>query len=434
MRTGEEIELKGHIERLQQFRRHALIWVRVLEKGKRSVYQTVLDGQITDLHRETYIGIKGVVHPLPEGKTYEYPFEIKIKELKIIAPSDPEFASKVPQEAKLSRKLQQKHIWLRSKEFSDVTKFRTFFVRAIRKWCEKTGTVEIFPPSFVGSQCEGGATLFSLDYPKRDEGETTVYLTQSSQFYLEMAVPAHGDVFCIAPSFRKERSKTRRHLTEFLHFEVEWKDIMSLEHFIEKLREMLVEVFSALIRVCEKDGCLVDYPQLVQQRQMCQEAIQMTHQEAIQWCQDHEIWKDPVHKIPFSSTDDIPEAQEREMIDRIGKVVFLTRFHASFKSFYMKRDPEDPERVWGVDVEFPGVGECVGSGVRESDLGKLVESLKKEGLKEEDYKEYLDLRRWGFSQTGGFGMGVDRMLTWILGKKTIREVVTFPRAPGLIFP
>jgi asparaginyl-tRNA synthetase len=176
------------------------------------------------------------------------------------------------------------------------------------------------------------------------------------------------------------------------------------------------------------------YQRVLKLREMCDDIVVLDHKDAIAECVKREIYKDPEQKIHFDERDDIPEAQERALIDAMGKIVFLVRFPHEFKSFYMARDPEDDTRVLGCDVEVPGVGEVVGSGVREKDFDTLQMRLKESGLKPEDYSEYLDLRKYGACQTSGMGLGVDRMLVWLLGVESIRDVVTFPRFPGYLRP
>ena len=167
---------------------------------------------------------------------------------------------------------------------------------------------------------------------------------------------------------------------------------------------------------------------------MTHDIVVIEHKDAIKMCRELGIYKDEETKEHFGDRDDIPEAQERKLIDHIGKIVFLTKFPKEFKSFYMGEDPEDSSRVLGCDVEVPGVGEVVGSGVREHDYDRLRQRLLESKLKPEDYSEYLDLRKYGFCRTSGMGLGVGRLLTWLLGAYSIRDVTAFPRFPGYLRP
>ncbi|HMP28040.1 MAG TPA: hypothetical protein PKD85_00485, partial [Saprospiraceae bacterium] len=221
--------------------------------------------------------------------------------------------------------------------------------------------------------------------------------------------------------------------TEFLHAECEWKDILNFNQHLDKLRTLLTETitnFSVIAHRELKQLGLLD--RVIDLSKM--EIIEMTHAQAIKECCDRNIYKDDATKEHFGPRDDIPEMQERQLIDQIGKIVFLTKFPAEFKSFYMARDPEDPSLVLGCDVEVPGVGEVIGSGVRVYEENELRKYLIENNLKEEEYREYIDLRKYGNARTSGMGLGVDRFLTWLLGKDSIRDIVTFPRYPGRLTP
>ena len=210
---------------------------------------------------------------------------------------------------------------------------------------------------------------------------------------------------------------------------------MKFDDHLEKLKTLLQDTLKFLYQ---------DYEHLLVQLQLkerIEELIKMTedivildHKEAIKLCKEYEIYKDEETKTFFGERDDIPEAQERKLIDKIDKIVFLVRFPLEFKSFYMQKDPEDLTRVLGCDVEVPTVGEIIGSGVRCTDEKELVERLKSQDLKVSEYQEYIDMRKYGAGHTSGMGLGVDRFLTWIMQKKSIKEVVTFPRYPGHLFP
>ena len=231
---------------------------------------------------------------------------------------------------------------------------------------------------------------------------------------------------------------TRRHLTEFLHAEAEWSGIFTFEDHLTKLKLMLGGILARFIMYCEKQGDLLKQLGVKERVDklllMTKEIVMLPHREAIRYCRDHEIYKDPETKTHFDDCDDIPEAQERQMIDQMGKIVFLCKFPTEQKSFYCLPDPVDPSVSWACDVEVPGVGEIIGSSVRIGDTEMLLKRMKEQGLKPEDYREYLDLRKYGHGHTSGMGLGVDRMLTWILDLHSIREIVTFPRYPGRLTP
>lgn len=434
LHVGEKVKVRAWVHNIRTFPKHSFIIIRdgVFDKSKVQIYakKNLLPENLTV---ESYISVIGTVQELPEGKYSYQPFEIFADQIEVLSLAQGDFSSKCPDNAGVEIQLSLRHLYLRSDRFAAITKLRSLFLRAIRSYFDDSGCTEIVPPCFVGNQCEGGATLFKLDHVGQP-----AYLTQSSQFYLEYAVPAVGDCYCIYPSFRAENSQTRRHLTEFLHAEAEWRDVLTMADHVKKLRDMMIGILVNFLQLDEDQGRLLKQLgrlyEVEKLLEMVKEGIVMTHKEAIEYCREHNIYKDEESKSHFYLIDDIPEAQERKMIDQIGKVVFLVRFPAHFKSFYMKSCEDDPTYVEGCDVEVPGVGEIIGSGIRVSDPDELIERIKQKGLKEDEYTEYIDMRRYGHGQTSGMGMGVDRMLTWLLGAFSIRDVVTFPRYPGRLTP
>lgn len=431
-----EATVRGWVETLRVQPKHSFIILRdgVGKERHLQVYVPVsLSFVVKDLPIETYVEIKGTVRELPAKNTSFRPFELEASSIEVLGFSHSDFPSRCPPGAGVDIKLDERHLHIRDCKFGLITKLRAVLVKALREHFEETNCTEIFPPSFVGNQCEGGSTLFKVDYPAKERGDIPAYLTQSSQFYLEYVLPGIGDCYCIAPSFRAERSHTRRHLTEFLHAESEWSGILTLDDHLNKLKELLYGTVSKFLEYGRKFLDELDLTSRVEDLlQKCNDIVIMSHREAIDYCREHEIYKDEGTKTFFTYDEDIPEMQERQMIDRIGKIVFLVRFPKDFKSFYFETFEDGT--VLGCDVEAPGVGEIVGSGVRLHDYDALKNAIIENGLKVEDYREYLDLRKYGSGRTSGMGLGVDRCLTWLLGTFSIRDVVTFPRVPGRLFP
>ena len=429
---GQKITVLGYA---QTVRRQTKKLCFVELKYGSDLIQVVIDDPklTTGLTVQSYLKVVGTVVTTLKRSP---PVEIQCTDFTILSRADPSYASECPSDAGPDIKLEKRHLYLRDPHFALITTVRAQLIEAIRKYFKKSKCLEIIPPSFTGVQCEGGASLFHVEHPsKSTDKPMTAYLTQSSQFALEMALPGVGDCYCIAPSFRAEHSHTRRHLTEFLHAEAEWGGILTFDDHIKKLRDLLQGIVTFFLKIA-KDTLkeLEVYDRVVGLLELTKDIMILTHKDAIVQLKEHEIYKDEETKTLFDERDDIPEAQERELIDKIGKIVFLVKFPEEFKSFYMALDPDDPTRVLGCDVEVPGVGEIIGSGVREGHYERLHARLLKSGLKPDDYKEYLDLRKFGFGFTSGMGLGVDRMLTWLLGVHSIREVVTFPRFPGYLRP
>jgi asparaginyl-tRNA synthetase len=447
-------EIVGWLEKITPFKSHAFLVIRDGAGLKHRIQVVCSLALIEDLTVESYVSLTGKCAKLPPKATSFHPFEFHATSLTILGKALPDYHTKCPHTAGPELKIAERHFHLRDPEFALLTKIRAQLLASFRDTFEDMGMTEITPPSFVGVECEGGSTLFHLKHPG-DSGqpEMDVYLTQSSQFYLEYALPGVGDCYCIAGSYRAEKSRTRRHLTEFTHAEYECHGIMSLEDHTTKLQTMLTGVLTHLLR--RAGDLLAAYSKIRTERddrdpdekrtkpidlvqrlktliEMTKSILHLKHQDAIELLKKYQIFKDDGSE--YGPRDDIPEAAERKLIDKLGVIVFLTHFPMETKSFYMKADPSDPSRAWGVDVEVPGVGEVVGSGVRESDYLTLIKQMKLQGLKEEDYREYLDQRKYGFGMTSGMGLGVDRFLCWILDLFSIRQAVTFPRYPGCVRP
>jgi asparaginyl-tRNA synthetase len=383
---------------------------------------------------ESFIELDGVKRDLPEGKYSTQDYEFDTQKITVLSISEPDVHAKCPKDASIDVQLRERHFYFRQEHMISIIKLSDLLCQSFRAYFSKQQMTELDVPMFTGVECEGGATLFKLQHPgKTSEQDTDAFLTQSSQFALELALPGIGDCYCIAKSFRAERSHTRRHLTEFTHVETEWGCILDFQDHVDKLQQMLVGVISEFLVIAKKELVKIyKYERVQSLLRMCEDVLILTHREAIEKCRELGIKKDD--GSDFGDRDDIPESQERKLIDTIGRIVFLTKFPQEFKSFYMALDKEDPSYVLGCDVEVPGVGEIIGSGVRESDYGRLLDRLVSQGLEPDDYREYLDLRKSGFCMTSGMGLGLGRMLCWFLEEDSIRSVVPFPRYPGYLRP
>jgi asparaginyl-tRNA synthetase len=380
------------------------------------------------------VSVVGKKTALPKGVYSSQDFEITDAKVEVLSKGDPAAISMCPPDAASDVRLERRLYYFRDAEFTEVLRLSDLLCQSFRKYFQETKCVEVLPPSFTGVECEGGATLFKLDHPgKTSDKSMPAYLTQSSQFALEYLVPGLGDCYCIAPSYRAENSHTRRHLTEFTHVEAEWGGIRKFEDHIAKLKTMLTRVLEIFLELGRKSlETLGKYDRVKELLIKVENAIVLTHYEAIKKCR--ELGIDGPDGAPFGDRDDIPEMQERKLIDTLDKVVFLVKFPKEFKSFYMGLDPVDDSYVLGCDVEVPGVGEIIGSGVREADYERLIERLTECKLKSTDYLDYLELRKSGYCQTSGMGLGLGRMLCWLLDKQSIRDVVAFPRFPGYLMP
>ena len=310
--------------------------------------------------------------------------------------------------------LSHRHLWLRSRRQWAILRIRDAVISALRRFFDQRGFVCLDTPMFTPSACEGTSTLFQVDYFDR-----SAFLTQSGQLYAEAGCMAFGKVYCFGPTFRAEKSKTRRHLTEFwmLEPEVAYAD---LEDILELAEDMLVHVVQEVLerRAHELEVLERDVSKLA--------AIQkpfprVTYDEAAEILRDHP-------DSSFTYGDDLGAPEETILSRRFDRPVLITHYPAAIKAFYMKRDPERPELALCVDVLGPeGVGELIGGSQREDDLEVLVERLREHGLPEEAFQWYLDLRRFGSVPHSGFGLGLERCVGWIAGVEHIRECIPFPR-------
>lgn len=309
--------------------------------------------------------------------------------------------------------LDVRHLWLRSRKMQAVLKIRHTVFGALHEYFRKNGFYEVQTPMFITAAVEGGATLFKVDYFGQP-----VYLTQSSQFYLEALIFSLEKVYVVAPSFRAEPSRTRRHLTEFWHAEMEiaWADIEDAARIGEEVISYVVE------KVLQERQ---DELKLLGRRTEPLERTKppfyrVSYDEAIEILQKKGV------KIGWG--DDIGADEERALTLEFDKPIVLYGFPEKLKAFYHRNNPKRPEVTLSFDVLLPeGYGEVIGGGERIYDAKELVDKIIRFGLNPEDYQWYIDLRRYGSVPHSGFGLGMDRLTMWITGADHVRDVVPFPR-------
>ncbi len=316
--------------------------------------------------------------------------------------------------------LSNRHLWLRSRKTNAVLRVRDATITAIRGFFSERGFVCVDAPIFTPSACEGTTNLFEVQY-----FDETCYLTQSGQLYMEAAAMALGKVYCFGPTFRAEKSKTRRHLTEFWMVEPEvayanLDDIMQLaEDFIVAIARGVLEHCREDLEVLERDVSKIEavvppFPRL-------------TYHEALQKIQSK--------GVDQADGEDFGAPAETALSESYDRPVMVHRYPSSVKAFYMKRDPEDEDVALCVDVIAPeGIGEIIGGGQREDDLSALGSRIDAHGLPREPLEWYLDLRRYGSVPHAGFGLGLERTVAWLCGTEHVRECIPFPRMLHRIYP
>jgi asparaginyl-tRNA synthetase len=313
----------------------------------------------------------------------------------------------------------KRHLWLRSRKMNLIMKVRAEALEFAREFFKSQDFIEVSPPMFISAAVEGGSTLFGLKYFDQD-----LYLTQSSQLYLEILIYVLEKVYCIAPSFRAEKSRTIRHLTEYWHIEAEWPfaDMHDLMQFEE---ELLTYVCRRTAEKCEKEFAELG-ADISKVASVKTPFPQITYTEAIE--------KLKSKGIDRKWGEDFGYDDEKTLADIFGKPFFVYDYPTQIKAFYCKTYRDKPEVAMSADMLVPRIGEISTGGVREDDKETLIKRIKEMGMKPEDYEWYLDLRRYGTVPHVGFGMGLERVLTWMLDLENIIDSIPFPRTTRRFYP
>ena len=371
--------------------------------------------QCAHLPQESSLIATGKVHQDPRAPGG---YELALKDVEII-----QLAGEYPLGKKSHGSdflLKNRHLWLRSKKQHAHLKIRSEVIRAIRQFFDSHDFVLVDTPILTSSACEGTSGLFEVNYFDR-----RAYLSQSGQLYAEAAAMAFGRVYCFGPTFRAEKSKTRKHLTEFWMVEPEiayanLDDIMELaEGLVTNLVEEVLEKRKEELEILERDTKMLEKITLPFPR--------LSYAEAVEIIRDS--------KINFEWGEDFGAPHEAIISSHFDRPVLIHRFPAESKAFYMKKDPQDPHLALCVDMlASEGYGEIIGGGQREDDLGTLERSISEYKLAREDFEWYLDLRRYGSVPHAGFGLGLERTVAWLCGTHHVREVIPFPRTLYRIYP
>ncbi|MDO9575057.1 MAG: asparagine--tRNA ligase [bacterium] len=320
-----------------------------------------------------------------------------------------------PKEHGIEFLMKRRHLWIRSRKPSAVMTIRSTCIKAICDFFDSRGFVRLDAPLLTPSACEGTTTLFEVPY-----FDTKAYLSQSGQLYMEAGCMALGRVYCFGPSFRAEKSKTRRHLTEFWQVEPEMA-YATLED-VMKLAEGLVEYI--VVSVLEKNSLELEIlgRDTKPLKKIKNPFESITYTEA-------------VNLVGMDWGGDFGAPEETKLSNMFEKPILVTGYPHEIKAFYMKRNPQDDRIALNFDMLAPeGYGEIIGGGQREDDLAKLEERIDEYNLPRKHYEWYLDLRRYGTCPHAGFGLGLERTVAWICGVHHVRETIPFPRTIDRIYP
>jgi asparaginyl-tRNA synthetase len=418
--VGAEVVLKGW---LYNMRSSGKLLFPQLRDGTGVVQCVVLKNaispelfeQLKGLGQESALMVKGTVRAdsrAPGG------YEIDVSNAEVL--QEVHDYPITPKEHGTEFLMDHRHLWLRSRRQHAVLKVRHTVVQAVRNFLDEDGFTLCDAPIFTPAACEGTTTLFEVDY---FEGEKA-YLTQSGQLYNEANCAAFGKIYCFGPTFRAEKSKTRRHLTEFWMVEPEMayatlEDVMSLsERMLAYIAAQVLEKRGEELKVLERDtskleAILAPFPRL-------------HYDEAVKMLQ--EGFEKGALESKFEWGGDFGAPDETYISSQFDKPVMVHHYPAAVKAFYMQRDPERSELALGVDVLAPeGYGEVIGGGERATSLEFIKEQIAIHQLPQEAFEWYLDLRRYGSVPHGGFGMGIERCTAWMCGIEHIRETIPFPR-------
>jgi len=419
--AGEEVTIKGW---LHNRRSSGKIHFLILRDGSGFIQAVMSKAAVGEelfkaadhLSQETSLIVTGTVRAdtrAPSG------YEIDVKELEVVGPSH-DFPI-TPKEHGVDYLLDRRHLWIRSERQQSILRVRHEIINAVREHLNSRGFILADTPIFTPAACEGTTTLFPAQYFE----DQTAYLTQSGQLYNEANAMALGRVYCFGPTFRAEKSKTRRHLTEFWMVEPEMAyadldDVMALaEDLVVSVIGRVLETRRRELNVLERDTTKLEAVQKPFPR--------MSYDDAVRALQ--------AKGLPIQWGGDFGGPDETALAEGLDRPVMVHRYPAGVKAFYMKPDPARPELALGVDVLAPeGYGEIIGGGERLADLDLLLKRIEEQKLPREAFEWYLDLRRYGSVPHGGFGMGIERVVAWICGLDHVRETIPFPRMLYRLYP
>lgn len=368
------------------------------------------------LRQETSFYVTGVIH---QDKRSHFGYEIEISNLELVGESA-DFPI-TPKEHGIEFLLDHRHLWLRSRRPFAIMKIRDEMIRATYDFFHQEGFVKFDAPILTGTAPEGTTELFSTDY-----FDNEAFLSQSGQLYEEVGAMAFDKVYSFGPTFRAEKSKTRRHLTEFWMIEPEMA-FMHQEESLQIQERYIAFLVQAVLDNCQYELKLLERDPEILKRYTQTPYPRISYDEAIKLCQKGGI------NIQWG--DDFGAPEETYISDQFDQPVFVLNYPKTIKPFYMKTDPTRDDLYICADLLAPeGYGEIIGGSEREADYEKLKAEMVRQGLSLTDYDWYLDLRKYGSVPHSGFGLGLERALTWICHLDHLREAIPFPRMINRLRP
>ena len=410
---GQEVTLHGWVYNIRSIGK---IWFMIFRDGTGLIQCVVVRSEVdraifeleANLTQESSVSVTGIVR---KDDRSSGGYELGVKSIEVHQYTENYPIS--PKEHGTAFLMDNRHLWLRSKKQHAIIRVRHQIVKACRDFFDDNGFTLVDAPILTANVCEGTTSLFSVDY-----FDTTAYLTQSGQLYSEATIGAHGKVYCFGPTFRAEKSKTRRHLTEFWMVEPEMaycdldENMEWAEKFISYVVQWCLDHCQTELDILERDTTLLE--------KVTPPFPRITYDKAAQILKEN--------GVDFEYGSDFGSADETILSAQYDRPVMVHRWPVETKAFYMKLDPKNPDLALGVDVLAPeGYGEIIGGGQREDDHDTLVERILRHDLPMKPFQWYLDLRKFGTIPHSGFGMGLERAVTWITGIKHIRETIPFPR-------
>ena len=418
---GEEVTIKGW---LHNRRSSGKIHFLILRDGTGFIQAVVSRAAVGDdlfkladhLSQETSVIVIGTARADKRAPTG---FEIDVKGFQVVGESHDYPIT--PKEHGIDYLLDRRHLWIRTERQQAILRVRHEIINAVRDFFNGRGFILADTPIFTPAACEGTTTLFPAQYFE----ETTAYLTQSGQLYNEANAMALGRVYCFGPTFRAEKSKTRRHLTEFWMVEPEMA-YADLSDVMELAEDLVVAIVARVLDKRRRELAVLERD-ITRLESVTKPFPRLSYDEAVQLLQ--------ARGLPIEWGGDFGGPDETMLSEQHDRPLMVHRYPAAVKAFYMKPDPERADVALGVDVLAPeGYGEIIGGGERLADLDLLLARIKEQGLPQEAFEWYLDLRRYGTVPHGGFGMGIERVVAWICKLEHVRETIPYPRMLYRLYP